>query len=58
MSISFDAVEVATLTSVDWFRTRRLLALIGYVPPAEYEVQHYAQCQPWRSPAVTSGHRR
>lgn len=29
--------------SVDWFNNRRLLAPIGYVPPAEYEAQYYAQ---------------
>jgi transposase InsO family protein len=38
-----EAVEFATLTWVDWFNTRRLLEPIGYVPPAEYEAQHYAQ---------------
>ena len=29
------AVELATLTWVDWFNTRRLFGPIGYVPPAE-----------------------
>ena len=38
-----DAVEFATLTWVDWFNNRRLLEPIGYVPPAEYEAQYYAQ---------------
>jgi transposase InsO family protein len=38
-----EAVEFATLTWVDWFNTRRLLEPIGYVPPAEYEAQYYAQ---------------
>src|SRR5262245_7910579 len=38
-----EAVEFATLTWVDWFNTRRLLAPIGYVPPAEYEAQYDAQ---------------
>ena len=38
-----DAVEFATLVWVDWFNTRRLLEPIGYVPPAEYEAQYYAQ---------------
>jgi transposase InsO family protein len=37
-----EAVEFATLTWVDWFNTRRLLEPIGYVPPAEYEAQYYA----------------
>ena len=38
-----EAVEVATLTWVDWFNTRRLLEPIGYVPPAEYEAHYHAQ---------------
>src|SRR5687767_10205398 len=38
-----EAVEFATLTWVDWFNTRRLLEPIGYVPPAEYEANYYAQ---------------
>jgi hypothetical protein len=38
-----EALEFATLTWVDWFNTRRLLEPIGYVPPAEYEAQYYAQ---------------
>jgi transposase InsO family protein len=36
-------VEFATLRWVDWFNTRRLLEPIGYIPPAEYETQYYAQ---------------
>jgi putative transposase len=46
-----EAVEFATLTWVDWFNTRRLLESIGYVPPAEYEANYYAQ-------ASTGGARR
>lgn len=38
-----DGVEIATLTWVDWFNTRRLLEPIGYMPPAEYEAQYYEQ---------------
>lgn len=38
-----EAVEFATLTWVDWFNTRRLLAPLGYVPPAEYEERYYEQ---------------
>ena len=38
-----DAVELATLTWVDWFNTRRLLEPIGYVPPAEFEARYYEQ---------------
>jgi putative transposase len=32
-----DDLEYATLEWVDWFNHRRLLAPIGYVPPAEFE---------------------
>ncbi|MFO0197286.1 MAG: IS3 family transposase, partial [Alphaproteobacteria bacterium] len=39
---SFEAVEFATLEWVDWFNNRRLLAPIGYIPPAEAEECHYA----------------
>ncbi len=40
---NLDTVELATLTWVDWFNTRRLLEPIGYVPPAEYQAQYYEQ---------------
>jgi len=36
-----DAVEYATLEWVDWFNNRRLLELIGDMPPAEYEAMYY-----------------
>jgi hypothetical protein len=36
-----EAVEFATLEWIDWFKTRRLLDTIGYVPPAEYEAGYY-----------------
>ena len=36
-----DAVEMATLTWVDLFNTRRLLGPIGDMPPAEYEARYY-----------------
>lgn len=40
-------VEFATLEWVFWFNHRRLLAPIGYVPPAEYEAAYYrAQAAP------------
>jgi hypothetical protein len=39
---SFEAVDFATLEWVDWFNHRRLMRSIGYVPPAETEVHHYA----------------
>jgi putative transposase len=40
---SLEAVEFATLAWVDWFNTRRLLASIGDVPPAEFEAAYYQQ---------------
>ncbi|MEO8095761.1 MAG: IS3 family transposase [Pseudolysinimonas sp.] len=40
---TIEAVEFATLDWVDWFNHRRLLEPIGYVPPAEYEAEYYAQ---------------
>ena len=39
---SFEAVEFATLTWVDWFNNRRLLESIGNIPPAEAEEPYYA----------------
>jgi len=40
---SREAVEMATLDWVDWFNHRRLLAPIGYTPPAEAETLSYRQ---------------
>ena len=42
---SFDAVEFATLTWVDWFNNRRLLEPIGNIPPAEAEERYYAMLE-------------
>jgi putative transposase len=42
---SFEAVEFATLTWVDWFNNRRLLEPIGNIPPAEAEKRYYAMLQ-------------
>ena len=39
---SFEAVEFATLTWVDWFNHRRLLEPIGTIPPAEAAERYYA----------------
>jgi putative transposase len=39
---SFETVEFATLTWVDWFNNRRLLEPIGNIPPAEAEKRYYA----------------
>jgi transposase InsO family protein len=38
-----EAVELATLEWVSWFNNHRLLAPIGYIPPAEAEAQYYRQ---------------
>ncbi len=40
---SREAVELATLTWVDWFNHRRLLGSIGNIPPAEAEANYYQQ---------------
>ena len=37
----FDEVEYATLEWVAWFNQQRLLAPLGYLPPAEYEERFY-----------------
>ena len=42
---SFEAVEFATLTWVDWFNNRRLLEPIGNIPPAEAEKRYYAMLE-------------
>jgi putative transposase len=42
---SFEAVEFATLTWVDWFNNRRLMEPIGNIPPAEAEERYYAMRQ-------------
>jgi transposase InsO family protein len=49
---SREAVELATLTWVDWFNNRRLLEPLGYVPPAEFENAYYDK-QP--NPAMVVG---
>ena len=38
---SAEAVELATLEWVAWFNHHRLLAPIGYMPPAEAEAYYY-----------------
>ncbi|WP_157199486.1 integrase core domain-containing protein, partial [Methylomonas koyamae] len=40
---SREAVELATLTWVDWFNHRRLFGSIGNIPPAEAEANYYRQ---------------
>jgi transposase InsO family protein len=38
-----ESVELATLEWVSWFNEHRLLESIGYIPPAEAEVNYYRQ---------------
>src|SRR5690606_23647616 len=40
---SREAVELATLTWLDWFNHQRLLGPLGNVPPAEAEAAYYQQ---------------
>ena len=40
---NLEAVEFATLEWVDWFNKERLLAPIGYLPPAEFEELYYRE---------------
>ncbi len=47
-----DAVEIATLTWVDWFNRRRLLEPLGHVPPIEYERTYYER---HATPAMEAG---
>lgn len=43
---NLDHVEYATLDWVGWFNAERRLELLGSLPPAEYEAQHYAAATP------------
>jgi transposase InsO family protein len=49
---SMEEVEFATLEWIDWFNNRRILGPIGYVSPAEHEVEYYRRQQ---SPALVAG---
>lgn len=37
------AVDLATLQWVAWFNHHRLMALLGYIPLAEFEANYYRQ---------------
>lgn len=47
-----EQVELATLDWVHWFNTERLLAPLGYVPPAEFEEQYAVQQDPQATPVA------
>ena len=38
---TFDDLEIATLTWVDWYNHRRLHSACQNVPPAEFELAYY-----------------
>jgi putative transposase len=48
---SVEAVEMATLSWVDWFNNRRLMEPIGNIPPAEAEARYYAMQEAMRMAA-------
>ena len=52
---SIDAVELATLEWVAWFNHERLMAPLGYIPPAEAEA-HYWRQRPGPSTNAASTH--
>jgi putative transposase len=43
-------LELATLNWVWWFNEIRLHSEIGYVPPVEFEANHYRQINPQEHP--------
>jgi transposase InsO family protein len=49
---SLEDVEFATLRWVHWFNTTRLLEPLGYLPPNEFEAQHYETITPHAMQAV------
>lgn len=49
---SLNEMEFATLSWVHWFNTTRLLEPLGYLPPAEFETQHYETITPHAMQAV------
>lgn len=56
---SFEAVEFVILERVNWFSHRRLLALVGHVPPTEAEANYYAaKNQPHMAACLQPGRHR
>jgi len=49
---SLEDVEFAVLEWVDWFNNRRLLELLGYVPPVQFETEYY---RAQHTPATAAG---
>lgn len=48
---SMESVELATLEWVSWFNHQRLLAPLGYIPPAEAEANYYRNLSEQAVPA-------
>ncbi len=54
---SFEAVEFAALTWVDWLNHRRLLDPIGNIPPAEAEERYYGMLEVQKLAALLKPYR-
>lgn len=54
---SIGDVEIAVAEYADWFNHRRLHGEIGLIPPAEFEINHWAQqtTEPYSPEAVPAG---